>query len=211
MLKTERDIEKQQPVVGPGDRKTAECCGGICVVLSVIIGIITLGIGISMIPDVEATSGMCNITNVTYPTSIPTVPSKINENFVNCDCGRECTSDIGYCVGVFVEVNSEIVMAGRFSSTTPETQCTFSEDKCFNKEDLASRMEAIQEAEEIASRYVEKMNSSELIECFLHNGVIFLDNNADEKIQQVAILGSLSFVALLLGVCCIRKSGCCNE
>lgn len=211
MCKLERDIEKQQPVVGPGDRKTAECCGGICVVLSVITGIITLGIGVSMIPDIQATSAICNISNVTYPSSIPTVPSKINENFVNCDCGKHCTSDIGYCVRVFVEVNSEVVMAGRFSSTSPESECTYRESKCFNEEDLASRMEAIQEAEEIARPYVQKMNSSEPIECFLHNGVVFLENQEDFKIQTVAILGGLSFLALLLGVCCIRKSGCCNE
>ena len=154
---------------------------------------------------------MCNITNVTYPTSIPTVPSEINENFVNCNCGKYCTSDIGYCVRIFVEVNSEIRMAGRFSSTSAESQCTYTESKCFNEENLAARMEAIQEAEEIAIPYVEKMNSSEPIECYLYNDVVFLDNQEDFKIQVVAILGGLSFLALLLGVCHIRRSGCCNE
>ena len=208
---SERDIEKQEITMSPADKEAAECCGGICLVLSVITGIITLGIGVSMIPDVEATSVICNITNVTYPSSIPTVPSEINENFVNCDCGKHCTSDIGYCVRVFVEVNSEVVMAGRFSSTSAENECTYREENCFNEEDLASRMEAIQEAEEIARPYVQKMNSSEPIECYLHNDIVFLDNQEDFKIQVVAILGGLSLLALLLGVCHIRRSGCCNE
>lgn len=207
---SETDIEKQQTTMSPADKKSAECCGGICLIIFVVTAIITLGIGVSMIPDVEATHELCNITNVTYPTSIPCVPSEINENFVNCDCGRQCTSDIGYCVRVFVEVNSEVVMASRFSSTSPESDCTYTESKCFNEEDLASRMEAIQEAEEIAGPYVQKMNSSEPIECFLHNGVVFLENQEDFKIQTVAILGGLSFLALLLGVCHIRKSECCN-
>jgi hypothetical protein len=207
---SETDIEKHETTMSPSDKQTTECCGGISIVVSIVMIIIALPIGLSIIPDVEALPAMCNITNVTYPTSIPTIPSEINENFVNCDCGRQCISDIGYCVRVFVEVNSEIVMAGQFSSTTVETQCTFKEDKCFNEEDLASRMEAIQEAEEIASPYVQKMNSSEPIECFLHNGVVFLENQTNFKIEVVAVLGGLSFVALLLGVCCIRKSGCCN-
>ena len=207
---SERDIEKQVTTMTPGDKEAAECCGGIFLILFVVIGIITLGLGIAMIPDVEATHEMCNITNVTYPTSIPTVPSEINENFVNCDCGKHCTSDIGYCVRVFVEVNSEVVMAGRFSSTSAESECTYRESKCFNEEDLASRMEAIQEAEEIASPYVQKMNSSEPIECFLHNGIVFLDNQKEFKIQLVAVLGSLTVLFLLAGIWGIRRSECCK-
>lgn len=208
---SEADIEKQVTTMTPRDKEAAECCGGICLILSVVMGIITLGIGVSMIPDVEATHELCNITNVTYPTSIPTVPSEINENFVNCDCGRQCTSDIGYCVRVFVEVNYEIIIAGRFSSTSREIECTYKESRCFNEENLAARMEAIQEAEEIAIPYVEKMNSTQPIECYLYNDIVFLENQKDFKIQTVAILGGLSFLALLLGVCHIRRSGCCNE
>ena len=185
--------------MGITEKKAAGCLGGIFVVLFIVLAMITMDIGLSLVKDVESTSGLCNITNVTYP-------SLTNENFVNCNCGRQCSFGIGYCVKVFVDVNSVSVMAGEDSSTTLETQCTFREDRCFSKQDTTLLMESIQEAERIAEPYVKKMNLSQPIKCYTYNDIVFLNNQQKDKIQLVAILGSISLIALFVGVYSINKS-----
>ena len=179
--------------------------------LTAIFTIFSIAFGVNMIPDLYAEESICNITNVTYPTSIPTIPSEVNENFVPCDCGRHCMSDIGYCVRVFVEHNFETVMVGEFSSVSPETPCTFKEEDCFNEEDISSRIQAIQEAGEVAAPFVSDMNNSIPLVCYSYNGNIFIVNHKDSKIILVSVVGSLSVFFLLLSIYSCRESSCLDE
>lgn len=193
------------------DRNSCQCWAGVCMMLTAIFTIFSIAFGVNMIPDLYAEESICNITNVTYPTSIPTIPSEVNENFVPCDCGRHCMSDIGYCVRVFVEHNFETVMVGEFSSVSPETPCTFKEEDCFNEEDISSRIQAIQEAGEVAAPFVSDMNNSIPLVCYSYNGNIFIVNHKDSKIILVSVVGSLSVFFLLLSIYSCRESSCLDE
>ena len=193
------------------DRNSCECWAGLCMMLSGVFIIFTIAFGVNMIPDLNAEESICNITNVTYPTSIPTIPSEINDNFVPCDCGRRCMSDIGYCVRVFVEHNSETVMVGELSSVSPETPCTFKEENCFNEEDILSRMQAIHEAGEVAAPFVSDMNNSIPLVCYSYNGNVFIVNRKDFKITLVSVVGSLSVFFILVSIYSCRESSCLDE
>lgn len=193
------------------DRNSCQCWAGVCMMLTAIFTIFSIAFGVNMIPDLYAEESICNITNVTYPTSIPTIPSEVNENFVPCDCGRHCMSDIGYCVRVFVEHNFETVMVGEFSSVSPETPCTFKEEDCFNEEDISSRIQAIQEAGEVAAPFVSDMNNSIPLVCYSYNDNIFIVNHKDSKIILVSVVGSLSVFFLLLSIYSCRESSCLDE
>jgi hypothetical protein len=83
-------------------------CGPItCVGASFIIFIVMLVFAIINIIRFDARNDFedfkCNITKVEYPKEIPTnIYDFINDDFVKCDCGKRCVSDLGICSKIYI-------------------------------------------------------------------------------------------------------------
>ena len=74
-----------------------------------------------------------------------TTRNEISNNFATCDCGRNCLSDLGYCIKVYVSVvgdNSTSLM-GDIVQSHFTSHCTFEETNCFNGESLSDRNSGI--------------------------------------------------------------------
>ena len=77
-------------------------CGGI-VTFSLAICVMLVGIQVLITGDYE--KEQCIITDVHYPKNLPTINNPDTSNFIKCDCGKRCTSDMGTCVKIFLKNN----------------------------------------------------------------------------------------------------------
>jgi hypothetical protein len=183
-----------------------ECCGGFCLILGFICLIVLVVICATYVPLLDTYSGLCMVTKVTYPTHLPTNENYLNENFVSCDCGRRCISDAGYCIKVFVEYQNETFLAQSIVSYNSDNACTISEENCIDGESLSDRLQALETAAELAEPYMQMVNTTQEIDCFIHNGNIFLQSqDKDSIIIGASISGVLAIVFVILSIHNCRK------
>jgi hypothetical protein len=186
--------QEQSTTKKPNSEGSGLICG--MVTLAFIIMIVTFGI--VSIPSFHSTENQCYISNVTYPTEINSNSFSSNDpNFVHCDCGRRCVSDLGYCVRVFVSYENSTKMAFGAVAFTPSVECTIAEKECFNGESLTSRTEALNEAAEKAEPYLNIMENNSTFPCYEFNGNIFVTN---PKVTNITILSVLGGFALLFSI-----------
>lgn len=178
----------------------------LCVLLAAILGIILIGLGLAYIPKGNAVLQSCEIINVSFPTEIPNDPNEISNNFATCDCGRNCISDLGYCIKVYVSVvgdNSTSLM-GDVVQSHFTSHCTFEETNCFNGESLSDRIQALDTANETAAPFIDMMNTNRTIDCYVVDNNIFYENNVDSHIDIMITLGILTGLFLIGAFICYR-------
>ena len=187
-------------------KKFYGCCACLSSGTGIILGLIFMGITGSSLLFLNPDKHECQISNVTYPVSIPTNPLSIHENFVTCDCGKNCISDLGYCVRIYVNTMNESYLAGLYGSL--DKGCTFAETKCSKGENMLNRINALQRAATIAEPYIHLMNTTKTIHCYTSNNYIFLQDDSNSIILKMSVTGGTSMLLLLLSCLCCKAGDC---
>lgn len=177
--------------------------GFLCLVISLVPLMIVSAIAAAGASKFVAIKTTCYIVNATYPKHIPSDPDQIRDEFTPCDCGRHCTSDLGYCVRIYVAYENATYMAYQTVQNQQNIECTFYEDTCINGEQLSDRIEALDHAEAVAQPFT---NTSSQIDCYQYDGNFFLNNNAEDYIIWISVLGTLSLMLIMTGIYYLRGS-----
>jgi hypothetical protein len=188
-------------------------CGPVsCVGVSLIIFIVMLVYAIINIIKYDARNDfedfMCNITKVQYPKDIPTnFHDFTNDNFVKCDCGKRCISDLGICSKIYVHNinNEEVLLQNRFDSD--DSLCTFRESKCKGGEKINNRISKLYKNIEKMKFYEDAMNNNTLIDCYKYDDVYFINNY--NYMKEMIIFISLSFTFFITTI--ITFNFCCSK
>ena len=146
----------------------------------------------------------CNITNVVYPTHIP-LENETVPGFIECSCGRACTSHLGTCIKIYVTSDNGYSSMARddaisyYAPGFTNTLCTFYETRCPDGKNLDTRRAALEEAAAVARRYMDMKNNHAKTTCFTNpdDGSIYLHKEVD--IVWLSITGGIT---LLLFMCC---------
>jgi hypothetical protein len=166
-----------------------------------IIGIVLLFEYIKYISVIEKE---CILTNVIYPTRLPHNVSDMS-GFKTCDCGKRCISDLGICISVYGNIiDSNNTMMFIDNVNDDYTQCTYQENNCPDGENIANRLNAINEAKDIANQYIEMMNTT--VKCYIDtstNELYF--NNEFNEVGMYIVFGFLFFFIFAL-ICLYRGS-----
>lgn len=150
----------------------------------------------------------CNITDVHYPTSIPQNTSKL-DNFVQCDCGYNCYSELGTCISVYGHIigskKSSII---KIDYDDRNKECTEREYKCKNGEKISDREKAINNAINDAQKYEEMLNKN--IDCYYDkNNNLYLENDFD--FVQLYIIMSILSILLIISIIVLYKELCTSQ
>ena len=183
---------------------------GKCLVVSWIVDAVLfvclLAYGLKSISVFESTIKKCMIQEVHYPTSIPQTNPNSNPNFHRCDCGHECSSDLGYCIRVFAtEINSSAPVRLLSDEYEREPKCTFTEQDCLNGELIGNRIKMLQTAYHIAFPYIYNMNNSIPLDCYEYNDELFLKNDPDTAILTLSLLGGLATLLTIINCFALGK------
>lgn len=167
---------------------------------TMIFGILFIAFVVEGIDSLTASKELCFIENVSYPTRFPESSQEVIEsgNFVNCRCGKGCVSDLGTCVRIITNKTSNSKM---LNYKLPDiNECTFTQTKCFgyNSNSNSSVEKSIEEAIEVAAPYVKMMNDSKPVECWESNGDYFLENDKNDVIVKISVVGALLLVSIVL-------------
>ena len=129
----------------------------------------------------------CTIHDVTYTRNITDT-----ENMVECDCGKNCISEEGMCIRIYLSYQgSDVVMAGD-NLMKPIYDCTFQEKKCKG----VRRADALENTHNHAMEYISLKNINKTIECYSLNDQIYLSNSFD--INRYIIMACVFAVLLIL-------------
>lgn len=174
------------------------------IVGTMVFGILFIAFVVEGIDSLTASKELCFIENVSYPTRFPESSQEIIEsgNFVNCRCGDGCVSDLGTCVKIITNRTSNSKM---LNYKLPDiNECTFTQTKCFgynsnsNSNSNSSVEKSIEEAIEVAAPYVKMMNESKPVECWESNGDYFLENDKNDVIVRMIVIGVLLIISISL-------------
>ena len=186
----------------------SNCCkSGVIYVTTGVLGMALLLVGVSYANYKDHSQHQCHIANVLYPTSITDGP------FVDCDCGKYCTSDRGTCIKVMVYYDDhEPVVMKEFvpivAGSSPDSVCTFAERTCTDGESVEDRMNAILNAESRAQPYVQAMDNNQTITCFSRDSEdIYMENN-DQLPSLIGVgcaFGVFLIIAILYTISINRK------
>jgi hypothetical protein len=79
-------------------------------------------------------------------------------------------------------------------------ECTFTQTKCFgyNSNSNSSVEKSIEKAIQVAAPYVKMMNESKPVECWESNGDYFLENDKNDVIVKISVVGALLLVSIVL-------------
>ncbi len=186
-------------------RKSYDCCLFTTIIIEIVLIGVTLNYGFKYSNSLKYNQLKCNITRIEYPTKIPTTTEEYNNNFIKCDCGKRCVSDMGICTKIFTtdEHFGEKLFQHRYETFL--SKCTFAETSCPNGEKNENRIYAIeQNIKNVVNKYKNYMKKSEFIECYEYNDVYFLD---DYNYLDETIILSVFVVLLLIMILCILR--CC--
>ena len=175
----------------------------LCGLCGIVSGVILMATGIVVSVKFSAETTSCMVTNVTYPTELPSTTEEINDNFVQCDCGKYCMSDLGYCVKIYASIpgtNATFLLGNEVETSSVDIQCTFYEENCPLGEQMSDRLLALDEAEEIASPYLNYLNSSTPFDCYKSGDNLFLNNNVQDAINILIGLGCFTGFCFILTI-----------
>ncbi len=184
-------------------------CAILLVFPIIIILIIAISYSISFFEYNNLIKDNCEITNVIYPTRIPKNSTDL-QGFIECDCGRRCTTSLGICISVYgKQLNSNnIPMLMTLDVKEQYDSCTIQDVNCPDGEDLIDRMVAIDNAKITAQSYIDMVNST--IECYINksNNKLFFVHDYDNipfYVTSGLFLFLISIVFTTL-CCCRNKS-----
>ena len=175
-----------------------------CVFTSIIIFLTSIGIFVNYsskyYDSLKYELIKCNITDVEYPTKIPETIEDYNNNFVKCNCGKRCVSDMGICSKIFITDKhyGKILLQNKYNLNNQ--QCTFKETRCNNGEKIKNRINAINDNINNMKKYESYINNSKLIDCYEFNDIYFLDdyNHYTEFVIASSFLGLLILILILI-------------
>ena len=147
-------------------------------VFSFITGIWLLTTLIMFDKSENVENGNCLIDNVQYTQNISDT-----QNMIRCDCGRNCKSDEGMCIKIYVLMDNITYMAGSDLHESINT-CTFQEEMCKKK----TRYDALVDTQNTANTYIRIKQNNETIPCYLYNGNVYLDNTFNMDIMIGSII-----------------------
>ena len=161
-----------------------------------IFGILFITFMVEGIDNLTASKEVCFISNVSYPTRYPQSSQEIIDSgdFVNCNCGSKCVSDLGTCVRVITNSSGRML----HNSLPKIEKCTFTQTKCPDSEKYSEVEKSIENAIIQAQPFVKLMNNSEPVECWKHNGELFLKNDKNKVIVEISVTGVLFLISLVL-------------
>ena len=196
-------------------------CSFCCLFMIVVSAFVLLFAGLNYADSQNFVESQCVLTSVTYPTNTPSHNGSWSD-FIECDCGRRCTSDLGTCIKLFAyeqnspsltengEIqthNSQMIKLHPTSlgGSSASSLCTFAETDCPNGESHDNRITAINDAITKAQPYKEKMLANETIPCFINDNEdgIYLEVDKSEVLLIVIASLTLLFMLCALG-CCIE-------
>ena len=151
----------------------------------------------------------CNITNVIYPKELPNSLYGY-QNFVNCDCGHKCISDLGICNKIFIsnDNNDNILLNEKFDSN--DNKCTFREKKCKHGENYINRLSKISNNMIDMQYYENFINNT--IHCYRFKNIYFIDNyNYLKEFIIFLILFIVFIIIILITINFINKSTNLNK
>ena len=186
-------------------RKSYDCCLFTSMIIEIILIGITVNYGIKYSNSFKYNKLECNITRIEYPDKIPTTIEEYNNNFVKCDCGKRCVSDMGICTKIFITDKHFGEFLLQKSYNTYLSKCTFAETSCPNGEKNENRIYHIKEnIKNVVDKYKDYMEKSEFIDCYEYNDVYFLDNYnyLGETIGLCVFAGLLLITILCILTCC---------
>ena len=166
-----------------------QCSFCLSVCLTVIAGFIMLWSVIYALPSLLANKETCHLVNVTYPSENNTNPN----NYINCNCGRGCSEDWGYCVRVLVQLdNSTYLTYDDVSNSIYKTECTFTERICSE-----NKNQSFEKAKTISNPFLNKINQS--ISCYEHDGDVYLYNNEKNRnITLMSVMIGITTISLMI-------------
>lgn len=171
---------------------TAQIDSNCCICLgSISLGvffILTLTAGLNVATMESFIETQCRVVNVLpNPNSEMNISDFQNENlWVNCDCGRRCTSET-YCNKVFgYDINNPSKTIKLFQKSTIREYndgdvCTFKNDNC--EEGGLSQLYSYNEGKGIVRPYYKTIGNNETIPCWVSKNSdyddIYLNNDYD--------------------------------
>ena len=157
----------------------------VCFCMTVIFVFIMMWAIINALPSILADKELCQIVNVTYPSENNTDPS----NLVNCNCGRGCSYDWGYCIKIEVNLDDNDYLANNdVSNLINSNDCTFSERVC-----LENKNKSFEKARNISIPYLQKINQT--LTCYDYEGNIYLFN--EDKNRNLALMCSMIAIPIV--------------
>lgn len=173
----------------------------------IIISIFAISYSIPFLEYNNLIKDKCEITDVIYPLRIPENSTDL-QGFIECDCGRRCTTNLGICISVFgkqINSNNEPVLMSLDVEQSYDT-CTIQESRCSDGEDLVDRMIAIDNAKITAKTYIDMMNTT--IECLItkSNNKLYFNHHYDNIPFYVTSGLSLFLISFVFTTLC-----CCNS
>ena len=178
-----------------------------CYILGTITSFILFICGLASLLTFTENIGLneydCKISNVTFPTNVPTVNETNMDNFVRCDCGYKCTSDLGTCLNIYGSINDLTTVKNfKKSISNKRDQCTFTETKCRNGDDILNRIDKINEVVERGNYYNNLMTNNETIKCYYSSDsqYIYMEKNVDYTMMTI-LFSIMLFIIILMIIC----------
>lgn len=160
-------------------------CSGLTIFIC-SISILILGIYYNQY--LNTSEFQCHITHVRYPTEIPNNDN--HQGFVECDCGRRCTSDLGTCISVYGSIigsDNEKLFNQNIIGNYYDDTCTFRETNCPSGEKISDRREAVRAAIQKASYYVNIKKNNNNISCYQDENRLYLSKEYDPTLLLVSV------------------------
>ena len=188
------------------------CCSVFTFALFIIFAVITLMCGLNYYDFSSYYEEQCFLSKVNFPSSIPQNNNRVN--FIECDCGRRCVSDLGTCISLFGSPVywSESVLIYENPSTiggkTSNTQCTFAETNCHDGESHSDRLNAIQKAVEKSTPYKNDMLNNNTITCFINSKEheIYLNVDVNNTLNWLIGFACITLIVGIILICSLRKT-----
>lgn len=169
--------------------------------IALILFICTLSIIFNYETNIKLLDKECTITKVTYPSVLPNLINSSYDNFIKCDCGRYCTSELGICINIYAYIDNINNTKKVFEKTsTLDSLCTFTETICKDGESINNRILKINEATNTGEYYSSFINNTN-INCYVDKkNNIYLQKHVDYTL--IIVLSSILFFIIIMLVYC---------
>ena len=168
------------------------CCKSFLWIIYMILTVIAI-IGFSYSIEMyqmynDYTQTTCEITNVTYPTSIHTMRGTLSQR---CSCGKKCSSNYP-CIRLYIDDDIENNPDNyiRFNTELESHSCTFRTQKCRNGNITSTQQQYVNTEAQRALAYIGKT-----IPCYKNfvdsQDPIYLHVNIDYHYQQIVVFSDM--------------------
>jgi uncharacterized membrane protein len=171
---------------------------GCCFLTTIMLLICVFVSIIPLIYYYNLDQGMCNVTKVEYPESLPTTNN--TDNWLRCNCGLKCRSWTP-CIKIYVNNDDDFVLNDHSSSKL----CTFYDSGCLNSDNVVVLQEQLRLSIIRAKSYI-----NQTISCFYGdlNDNYYLNSNLDYSIVYTCLIFTilLLMITVILSITKIRNN-----